>query len=301
MLAIVIPYYKKAFFKATLESLANQTNKDFKVYIGNDASPEEPDDLIKEYSTKLNIHYRSYSNNLGKKSLVKHWERCISLSGEEEWITILGDDDIYEPHVVEMFYKNIIDVVLKEIHVIRFSTLKINENSIPISNVYQHPKIENSVEFIFRNTRSSLSEYVFNKEQLIRVGFKNFKLGWFSDILAVLEVSNFNSVYTINEAIVKVRVSNFSISGDKSMDRVKLKAKFEYYYYLLNNKNNSFSDSQIKILKQEFNKCYFNNKKRVDWYFKIIAFYVKQCALKDILDINKRIISLIFVPGKNLK
>lgn len=40
MLAIVIPYYKITFFEDTLESLAHQTDKRFKVYIGDDASPK---------------------------------------------------------------------------------------------------------------------------------------------------------------------------------------------------------------------------------------------------------------------
>jgi hypothetical protein len=40
MLAIVIPYYKIRFFEATLQSVAIQTDKRFKVYIGNDASDE---------------------------------------------------------------------------------------------------------------------------------------------------------------------------------------------------------------------------------------------------------------------
>jgi hypothetical protein len=34
MLAIIIPYYKLTFFLATLESLANQTDNRFTVYIG---------------------------------------------------------------------------------------------------------------------------------------------------------------------------------------------------------------------------------------------------------------------------
>ena len=48
MLAIVIPYFKINFFKETLESL-NQSCKNFKIYIGNDASQDNPDALIRQY------------------------------------------------------------------------------------------------------------------------------------------------------------------------------------------------------------------------------------------------------------
>ena len=72
MLAIVIPYYKKLFFKQTLDSLVNQTNKNFRVYIGNDNSPEDPSSIIEEYKSKLNLIYKSFNNNLGKKSHFHH-------------------------------------------------------------------------------------------------------------------------------------------------------------------------------------------------------------------------------------
>ena len=39
MLAIIIPFYKLTFFEENLHSLAIQTDKRFKVYIGDDSSP----------------------------------------------------------------------------------------------------------------------------------------------------------------------------------------------------------------------------------------------------------------------
>jgi len=55
MLAIVIPYYKLTFFEATLQSLADQTDKRFKVYIGDDASPENPSRLLERYQGKFDF------------------------------------------------------------------------------------------------------------------------------------------------------------------------------------------------------------------------------------------------------
>ena len=57
MLAIVIPYYNYEFFKETLDSLANQTNKNFKVYIGDDASTNNPLELINNYKEKINLDF----------------------------------------------------------------------------------------------------------------------------------------------------------------------------------------------------------------------------------------------------
>jgi glycosyltransferase involved in cell wall biosynthesis len=106
MLAIVIPYFKVTFFEETINSLAGQTNKNFKVYIGDDASPECPKKILKEFESKLNFKYQKFENNLGSISLVQQWNRCIDLIEDEEWIMILGDDDFLEETVVENWYKN---------------------------------------------------------------------------------------------------------------------------------------------------------------------------------------------------
>ena len=73
MLAIVIPYYKRSFFKETLQSLANQTDKRFKVYIGDDASPENPLDLLEHYKGSFDFEYKRFETNEGATSLVKQW------------------------------------------------------------------------------------------------------------------------------------------------------------------------------------------------------------------------------------
>ena len=51
MIAIVIPYYKLIFLEATLISLSNQTDKRFRVYIGDAASPINPRGVIDIYKS----------------------------------------------------------------------------------------------------------------------------------------------------------------------------------------------------------------------------------------------------------
>ena len=88
MLAIIIPYFKLTFFEETLDSLAKQTDQRFKVYVGNDASPEDPVQLLDKYKGKFEFLYHCFEQNLGGVSLAKQWERWIKLSNDEEWIKI---------------------------------------------------------------------------------------------------------------------------------------------------------------------------------------------------------------------
>ncbi len=284
MLAIIIPFYKLTFFEKTLESLKNQTNKQFKVYIGDDASPENPIFLLEKFKGKIDFVYHRFESNLGSLSLTQHWERCIDLSKNEKWCLILGDDDILGKNAVAVFYDNLNKILVNQINVVRFSSQKIDSEDKVISDVYTHPQIETSTDFLFRkDTRSSLSEYVFFKEKLILTGFRNFPLAWFSDVLAVLEFSDFKNVYSLNDAVVSVRVSKLSISGNSNFLKEKNQSKFAFYYHLLSNKKSFFTDQQKDKLFLEISKCYINEKKQFKFFFKISWLYLKSKALRDYL------------------
>lgn len=289
MLAIIIPYYKLRFFSETLKSLEKQTDQRFKVYIGDDASPENPSEILKMYKNKFTFTYHRFENNLGGQHLTYQWERCIELSGTEEWKMILGDDDVLGSTVVEDFYNNINNIEERDISVVRFASVKIDEDNIEKSLVYEHPIVESSVDFIFRSTRSSLSEYIFSSEVFRIVRFKPFALGWFSDLLAVLEFSNFSNIYTINSAIIKIRISKESISGSSDNLRLKSAAYFDYYYYLLSVKSKYFSQNQLEILFQSLGKSYIDDKRNIKKFILISVICFKNLRFKDFTLFIKKI------------
>jgi glycosyltransferase involved in cell wall biosynthesis len=272
MLAIIIPYFKLAFFDATLQSLANQTDKRFRVFIGDDASPENPSVLLEKYKNKFDFVYHRFEENLGSVSLVQQWDRCIAMTADEEWLMILGDDDVMGDNVVEAFCKNL-EEIKSVSNVVRFATCKIDEKGEETSLVYVHPKIEKSTDFFFRGSRSSLSEYVFSKEKVKIIGFKDFPLGWFSDVLAVLEFSNFKEIYTINGAVVNVRISALSISGSQNNLELKSKSTFTFFNYLLSKKSGCFTRLEKLVLLKKMNNSYLNDKKKISWFLKISNIY----------------------------
>ena len=280
MLAIVIPYYKFTFFEATLLSLSTQTDKRFKVYIGDDNSSEDPSDLLGRYYGKFDFIYNRFETNLGGTSLVHQWERCIDMVAEEEWIMILGDDDTIGYNCVASFYEHIEEVEQQKINVIRYATVVIDQNDKEISIVHTHPKYEKSVDFLMRKfkggTRSSLSEFVFKKEILLEVKFKNLPLAWYSDILAVLEVSVFGLIYTITEAVVCFRWSGENITSREDNLVLKNIGTFQFYYYLLDKKNEFFNREQIIVLREKLEKTFLDNKKRLQFWRLFTKLYIKK-------------------------
>lgn len=278
MLAIVIPYYKISFFEKTLQSLSSQTDKRFKVYIGNDSSPENPKSLLENYKNSFEFEYIAFENNLGGKSLVKQWERCISTIKDEEWIMILGDDDTLAANCIEEFYKHLDEIQKQKASVVRFATQIINEKDEIISAIFTHPKTETSVDFFFRRlnggTRSSLSEYVFKTEKVQEYKFKELPLAWHSDDLAILEFSEFGTVFTINDAVVNFRWSGQNITSKRDDMVTKNLATFDFYYYLLNNKREYFNTAKQNTLYSKLEKSFLNDKKNSYFWLKITKMYL---------------------------
>lgn len=298
MLAIIIPYYKLTFFKETLDSLANQTDKRFRVYIGDDASQKDCRALLGAYERKFEFLFHRFENNLGSTSLTEQWERCIAFSNDEEWLMILGDDDVLGANVVEEFYSNLEEVAQKGIGVVRFASQKIDTKGESTSSIYEHPKVERAVQFLLDKSRSSLSEYVFKKSQVLKIGFQDFPLAWYADFLAVLEFSNFGTIYSVNNAIVYVRISELSISGSLQYTIQKIQAQFEFYYYLVKYKSSYFSENELREMCFRLNKCYINNKKRYLFFLKISKLYFQKMLFKENILFVQQIISNTL---KNLK
>lgn len=255
MLAIVIPYYKLTFFEDTLHSLSKQTNKNFRVYIGNDNSPEDPINLILKYQNVLNITYKVFEKNLGSISLTSQWERCIEMINDEEWLTILGDDDYYSEDIVENFYISAEIQNREQPNLIRFPSQLVDDHSKIISEIFYHPEFESATTSFMRRfkgeTRSSLSEYFFKRKVYEKFSFKHFSLGWHSDDLAWIEFSDNQPIQTINKSIVNIRCSTLNISGQSDLWPIKNFSSREFYEKLIKNHFNQFArQDQTAILER---------------------------------------------------
>ena len=233
MLAIVIPYYKLTFFESALQSLADQTDHRFKVYIGDDASLENPVTLLEKYKGKFDFSYHRFEDNLGGISLVRQWDRCVAMTGEEQWLMILGDDDTLSSTSIADFYTCLPEIESNNYKVIRFASI-INDVVLQeVSALYTHPKLEKSTDFFcrrFKNqTRSSLSEYIFKKSAYQKYGFYNYDLAWYADDRAWLQFSEFNDIYSINSSYLSFRLSDENISRENYKMEIKEQTKIKFF------------------------------------------------------------------------
>lgn len=290
--AIVIPYYKFKFFRENLESLANQTDKRFHVYIGNDASLENPEDLLKEFEGKFKFTYKKFDQNLGGTSLTKQWDRCISMMEDEEWLMILGDDDYLEPNVVEEFYKKIEDIN-ENYSVVRFSLQIVDEASLFISKAYTNPILENPLDAHFKKISGevigSLSEYIFRKDAYVKFRFKDYDLAWGSDNRAIIDFSDKKPIYSINTACVYFRISKSNITGSANVERKNRSLAKQRRQLFADYRNELSTVQKLKLLNEYENLLFSCSGMEIGYYLDLIKWSYLIRSKKDILILLKSV------------
>ena len=240
-LAIVIPYYKVAFFHSLLEALESQTNKNFNLYIGDDHSPEPPDHILRLYYDHLNITYHRFDNRLGHDNLVKHWNRCIEMTSEEQWIWVLPDDDLPSKNCVEEFYAALNENMRSNISVFRFLVNIIDQDEKVLKRELHAPEFQNNYQFYLRHLRGenngiSLGENIFEAKVLKDLGgFFELPKAWCSDHATVLLTASKHTIYTINRASFSFRFSLEGISSSTKYMNEKMRARIQFSKWLLGN------------------------------------------------------------------
>jgi len=266
-LAIVIPAYKSVFFDRALFSIANQTNKEFTLYIGDDCSPDNLYSYVIKYENIINITYRHFDENLGGKDLVGQWERCIDLVGDEEWIWLFSDDDIMEPECVENFYKT--SDLHPDFDIYHFNVVKIDEKENIIENFYSFPEILTCEEFLLKKLYvsyfSTVVEFIFRKSHFInKKRFQSFDLAWCSDDATWIKLSKNKGIRNIDNSKVYWRISSYnicSIVNEKPIVMRKLKAQIEFAKWLYAESKNGEINIEAPILQKHVGKWFMGTLK----------------------------------------
>lgn len=256
-LAIIIPAYKPNFLRKTLQALANQSDKRFNLYVGNDGGSKEIKTMVDEFP-ELKIHYTFFEHNRGKQSLVQQWERCMEMIGKEEWIWILPDDDFPDDNCVAIFYENLrkslFDIFRFNVKYVneKDEVFKMNEELLPVQSSF-----DSLIEKLSFKRSSSIAEYIFARKKIIEIGgFAEIPLAWGTDDLLWFQLGFEKGIHSTNAAKVSLRNSKFNISGNyKELATEKINANFIFFRKLIvikefqqleNKEREKFIDVSIK-------------------------------------------------------
>lgn len=239
-LAIVIPAFKADFLQETLQSIARQSDRRFRLYIGDDASPDNLLAIIQPFEVQIDLRYHRFETNLGGTDLIAHWKRCIELAGDEEWIWLFSDDDVMEETCVEAFYGFIAAGQAETADVLHFDLEVIDEREAAVWPVLPFGDRIDAATFVDRRIRgelhSTVVEYIFRRSRWEAVGgFERFDLAWCSDDATWVKLSGEAGIYTIPGPQVKWRYSGINISSkhaNEAVVRRKVDASIAYVHWL---------------------------------------------------------------------
>lgn len=261
---IGIPAYKDNFLALCINSILQQTYKNFEIVIVNDCSPNNIKSVINDFKD-TKIKYFENEKNIGKENLVKNWNKCLELARGEYFI-LMGDDDILEKNYLEEFSK-LIDKY-PSLDIFHCRTTIIDENSIPVELTPSWPEYENLYEMMMHRVRNLrmqyISDFVFRTEKLKSIGgFYPLPLAWGTDDLTAFIVASEKGIAHINIPLLKYRKSNINLSaiGDplKKIEAINLQQ--EWFTKFLNNEpDNKFDLLNYRIIKNELHQ-YIKRKK----------------------------------------
>ncbi|MBW2365162.1 MAG: glycosyltransferase family 2 protein [Deltaproteobacteria bacterium] len=283
-LAIVIPAYKAKFLEAALGSILAQTIPSFRVYVGDDCSPENIEQICNPYSNHLDLIYNRFEDNIGQTSLVKHWNRCIRLSSEP-WVWLFSDDDIMEPECVETFLDTR-DRLQDPYTVYRFNTLEIDTNENVTRINPPHPQFENGIRFAYHRLismrASYVSEFIFSRYVFERTGgMIDFPMAWCTDDASLIAFAGDDQIVTMQGPKVHWRNSGINISSKNTgYQDQKIEASFQYIQWL-NHFFAGFEGTDLEISIEKWNQCQKN------WIYRQLEI-VSPVSIKNIFKLANR-------------
>ncbi len=256
-LAIIIPAFRKRFLRQSLQSLANQTNKNFNLYIGDDGSPENLREIVDEFTSTLSIKYTRFDNNIGAKNLVNQWTRCVDLIKDERWFWLFSDDDLADKNCVEEFYQTIKNDN-EYFDVYRFNTRVIDlDNNIIGEN--QSPFIEDAfdmtIQILLMKRGHCMPDHIFRKRKYDEIGFVFSNFAQASDWATSINFASEKGICSIKNGKISWRYGENISSKAYINNHEKVIGHLQSLNWILNHFKNKIKNENLLLLKQ----CMYKN------------------------------------------
>ena len=213
MVSFVLPAYKDKFLRSAIESILQQTYKDFELIIVNDKSPYNLKEIVESFQDPR-IRYYENSTNIGGKDLVANWNQCLKYA-QGDFIVLASDDDYYLPIYLEKMI--FLSERYPQINLFHCRVAVIDENNKFIYWGAPIAEYESDIDFIFQRTinrRTQLvPEFMCRTSSLKEIGgFINYPKAWYSDEMTWYTIAKGNGVAATNETLFYWRSSKINIS-----------------------------------------------------------------------------------------
>ncbi len=252
MISVVVPCYNRSnLIKKCIDSVLNQTFKDFELIIIDNGSTDDTKAVVQSYIDRDSRVKYFWQENTGSPAGSRN-SGIRNSSGE--WISFLDSDD--------RWLDNKLEVVSKEIKHSTEQTIAIShwENHY-IDNIFSkvlyHGYLGNEnlyKKLLFKGNCYSTSAMTVKKSAILEVGLFNERRSYFAveDYDMWLRLSNIGRISSLNQALGEFHVNSDNMSGDPELINENLKHVVSDHIRQLSVKNENH------VLKM--------NRARIDYY-----------------------------------
>lgn len=277
LVTIAIPAYKRRWLAEAIESALAQDYPHVEVVIVNDHSPQRLAEVVAPYLTDSRVRYYENDRNLGRKSIVHNWNRCLDLA-HGEFFVLLCDDDL----LMTNFVSTLLSLAKKYpqcnvFHGRRVCRDEVNEK---IKEDVAWPEYETYKEFMNGggfDRAHTITEFMYRTEVVRIIKYVVYPLGWGSDDMSLLKFIQNGGIASSSTCIAVFRMSDEHISGTIDGAYQKARARIKEYQDLSQMPYCPFSSKQISNIIANRVIHFFSY---MSWWQKMkILFYVPSSSL----------------------
>ena len=244
--SILIPAYKKRYLKEAIESCLNQTYSNFEIIVINDASPENLDEVVADFSDNRIKYYRN-EINCGAIDVVDNWNKCLGYS-TGDYVLCMGDDDRLLPDCLKEYFALICKY--PGLGLYHGWTELIDQNSDFYDIQPPRPEYEDVFSLIWNrwNNRELqfIGDFLFDADLLKKNnGFYYLPLAWGSDDISAVIAASKSGVANTQKIVFQYRVNPYTITNSGNYD-VKVDAILRERKWYIRFLSNSSPKTEIE-------------------------------------------------------
>lgn len=109
-ISVIVPVYKvEQYLNRCVDSILNQTFKDFELILVDDGSPDNCPAICDEYAAKYKFIHVIHKENGGLSDARNYGIGWSLKNSDSEWITFIDSDDWVHPQYLELLYNTCVD------------------------------------------------------------------------------------------------------------------------------------------------------------------------------------------------
>ncbi len=244
--SVIIPNYNHAkYLKQRIDSILNQTYRDFELIVLDDCSTDNSREIIDDYTSRFPFiisHYNAYNNG----SPFLQWDLGVN-SAKGEFIWIAESDDFADPYFlaktteimvnhenVGLVYcnSNVIDEHLKTEYL--SSKLSMHLNNTKWLYNYINSGKDELTDYLFLNcTIHNVSGVLFRKSKYIDAGLADYNMKFCGDWFMYIRILLIADIAYISEPLNTLRLHSNSTFHSYYSNNTFLNEVIRVYSYVL--------------------------------------------------------------------